>query len=307
MDNHDLECAMYVEKLMELGGFEEEFEYWGLVYWENGKRKYYITSEGEKAYAFQKNCLTNNLFATPVERYFKWILVGAGQYERLKQENKILFAQYLQDQYSQQFMEKMSELYLTTANNSTLPILQQLQDQLWGRFDIDGLQLFKGILEYVFEMKKIRMLDYLRLDEWVEREISLCPLSRPALKQKKVFSGFLYENNKGEIQYYSNAELFLTYERKNELDKKGRFTTPIFMKEYFYSQMNDFLETKNHYAVCQKQRCDEQYVDFIKYLKNLPGVVDEKQVKLQEEAMGKLSVLEQQCLKFYSDKWLVDK
>ncbi len=309
MDNHesfshDLECARYFEMLQQLGCYDEEFEYWGFVYLENGQRKYYITSEGKKAYIYRKKCLENNLFATPVERYFKWEQVGSGQYEKLKQENKLQFAEYLQSQYSISFMSKMNNLFLIPANNNVLPILEQLKKQLWGSFDLDGLCLFEGIIELSFETKKIRLLDYLKLQDWVRREIALCPQTQPKLKEKKVFSGFVYETESGEEKYYSNADSFLAFERKNELMKKGAFTTPIFHKNYYYGQLDEFLQTKAHYVACQQKRCNKEYVDFVKYIMHLPGVIDTEFLEQEKEAMGVLSKLEQQCLQLYSNNWL---
>ena len=144
--DHDQACGLMFELLMELGCYDEEFVFWGFAYKDNEGRKYYVTTDGDKAYEFNQNCLYNGYAVTPVEKYFKWCKVAAGQRNAIKQKNKLEFALKLQEQYSDEFFAALELITNSKAANSALPIIQQLKELYRGSFDIDGLVLFQGLL-----------------------------------------------------------------------------------------------------------------------------------------------------------------
>ena len=203
--DHDMAAVAFVNQMYDLGFFDEEFTFWGCVYKENGERKYYITANAEKAYAKVQECLEKSFAVTPVEKYLKWQKVPTGQRDALRQQAKLEFAQKLQSQYSLFFLELLETTAKRISSNIAQPYLAKLKKHYQGSFDLDGLELFKGILLKAFESHQLTTIDYLYYKNWVNKEISLCPKENPyGLVKEKVFSGFLYEKVPGKYEYLYN-------------------------------------------------------------------------------------------------------
>lgn len=267
--NHDLEAAEYAEMLFELGCYEEEFTFYGFTFFEDKKRKYYMTGDAEKAYNFLAECMENDLMVTPVEKYYKWCKVQAGQKENLKQKFKLDFAKKMQKQYSVDFFDFLIKEFNYPASNAALNELYRLKNQLNGSFDIDGIEIFEGILKMMFNAKKIRHYEYWQLKKWSQRERQNCLNPIPALKTPKVLSGFAYEKNNGELAYVCNATNCLAIARQDEMAKCGIFTTPIFRKKYYCGSLEEFYEVKKDFEKILESRCGNEYVRYIKELRSL--------------------------------------
>lgn len=297
--DHDSLCAAMVDLLMQLGYYNEEFVFFGFAYLESRTRKYYVTADGNKAYSYNKKCIENGCSVTPVEKYFKWCKIEPGQRNKIKQQSKIEFASRLQTQYSKDFLEILEEVFNENANNTALPIIEQLKHELNGSFDDDGLNLFKGIVDMAYDAKRIRLMEYMKYKSWIDLQLTLNLPEKQAGSQKKVFTGFMYLNENHEKKYYFNAVPFLTQERKSELKRKGQFTFPIFQKDYYCKDLNAIYTAQHAFEECLKNRCNDNYIGIVKAIMQKDTTVDKDYFAKKLQEMPNMTAAEKEVMNYY--------
>lgn len=302
--DHDQAAIAYVNQMFDLGFFDKEFTFWGCVYKENGERKYYITANADKAYEKVKECLEKDFAVTPVEKYLKWQKVPTGQETRLRQQAKREFALRLQQQYSLSFLDLLETTAKKISSNIAQPYLMTLKKHYQGTFDLDGLYIFKSILEKVFEARQLTVIDYLYFKTWVEKEIANCPALMPyGHVKERIFSGFLYEKSPGKYEYIYNATPFLILERKTELTHRGFNIFPIFRKSYLCATTDVFYTAQKEFATHLKQLWNETYIAFMESIWSA-AQHENKSFSLQQViADYNLNTHEAKVLRYYFTLW----
>ncbi len=263
IDNHDKVCAEYYSTLLAMGAYDDEFAFFGTTYLEDGHRKAFISSNRLKVYEFVRECREKAIYPTPVENIVRRLRVNAGEKEMVGQQLKYDYAKKLNEKFSKQFLEELQYVSLCPINNRAEKILSSVRDNLEGCFDEDALLLFEGAVDFAYEGKILTSEEYYRNKAWldIERDF-LTDKIRKASNFKRKMTGFVYKKD-GKVKYYSNAVEERTYEKRNELLRKGQRVTPVFTKEYYFNFFNELPGCLEDFDKVLRFRMDQNYLELI--------------------------------------------
>ena len=304
IDNHDKVCAEYYATLLKMGAYDDEYAFFGTTYIENGKRRAFISGDRLKTYEFVKQCHTKEIYPTPVENLVKRLRVHSGEKELVGQQLKLEFAKSLKAKYPGEFLEELQEVALCPINNSSVDIIGRIRDNLEGCFDEDALQLFKGVVSLCYDAKTLTSAEYYKNLAWLELELDfLKDKVHKASNFKRNMTGFAYQKD-GKVKYYTNAVEERTYEKRNELLKKGQKVTPIYEKEYYFNSFGDLPKCLAAFDEKIRTMMDADYLELIALLYELRPEIDDLKIgRLENNAAEKWNPACVDTLNYYKTIW----
>lgn len=236
----DMQCGLDVARMVELGRYGEEFLVYGFSWMEDGRRYYYLSSDGMQTYrtAWQKKLA--HQWTTPVESYLLRQTVPSGRRQDLYQETKLMLGKQLEKQYSCQFFSLVADTAAEKRESDAFAVLQSIQRQLEGGFDRDRLTYFQSLVESVLIAKKITTNQYEQLQRWLQKNFKQMENDIfPEEQYDKTFGGFCYRKPKGKWKVYVNAQPGDVFKEWENCMKMGMQVFPIFWKRYSFASMSE--------------------------------------------------------------------
>ena len=309
IDTHDLECGKVAGQLIRMGFFTEEFVSYGVTYWKDGMRWYFISNHYKKVSDFINQCRQNSICCTPIEKLYRREQVLVGESEKISQRNKLELAKKMKEDYSKDFFLSFNAFANIPNSDSAKELLDEIRTSLAGTFDYDALNIFKSINEYAFDAKKVKLSDYMKNSSWIEQE-------KQELKKNMVghdnhsrqYAGFAYLTSDGVPKYYDNALFDLTAMRRQDLILKGENVTPIYEKQYYFSDIAELPKMSVMFSNELKKRYDENYFLLLEYMDNLPTPIDKDvYLELAEEIEHIGTDKEKKLINYYAKLWHIKK
>lgn len=271
----DFKVAEDVGKMMELRRFEVEFEIFGTVYWQDGKRHYLVSKSEDTLYYQLEPLALQDTYPLALQTWHESALVPAGWDEEIEQTIKVHFCHSLHDIYPEGFWHNIEKVTEAAINDSATQILDPLQDLLDGVFDSDQIQLFEGLLNRAYLRRNLTRRSYQMYAEWL-REIRQEMVDDVVTKDvfNRELYGFAYQAENGKIQYYLNASQRLMHEKQEKHQKLGHLVTPIFQKKYWYNYDYRLDQVRVDFRELLKQLFNEEYFNMLSRLAALNVSVD---------------------------------
>ena len=264
IDLRDLQVAMDVAKKAEMGWFDVEFTMYACSYAIGEKRYYKISAEAEKIYDFIENSRQNGCIAGNIMKMTKKCPVPVGMKEYIARDVKKELGKSLREKYSLAFFKYLEQVAEEAEEERALPILQKEWEQVEGCFNQEKLRRFEEMVKYAYECRKIKEHQY-------EQFKSLIAEERKNMEEdliskdifEKTFYGIAYED-KGKIEYLDNAGKAYIYRKKDELEGKGIFVTPIYEKKYWYNYTLRLPQVHKMFEEEMRAYVNEDYIAKIK-------------------------------------------
>ena len=300
----DVLVAEQVGKMAALGYFDVEFTLYGCAYYQAKEDMVYykVSSSAEKLYRYLDIAPHFDIFPSNVECLTLKCPVPLGEKETIESKVKHHLARRLQQKYPKSFFLRLSKIAKQVQNNSAVPILWKLADEIEGHFEEAQLKQFETLLYYAYSCRKIGGQEYNELLEWLQEEYDNMLAS--VINQdvyEKTFYGIAYENN-DTINYYSNAQFDYVYRKIETLEKEGKFVSPLFTKHYVFKKQTELRDKAQQF---KKELCLRYTETYMKELHVLRAIG-----YMREEifAMGEDVCTNEACketLKRYATHWAI--
>ena len=302
--SRDVNCALDVNRMAKLGKFPVAFDVYGCAYMEEGELCYRVGSQEEKMFEYMMSSVYENRYPTPLAHLTFNTVVPSDMYERIMEETKYRLARKMQRQYKGLFYY-LQPLAETLPNDNGLPFLQQMMEVIEGHFDDGELQMLEGAVQFAFKAKVLTASSHQHLMEWVakvRRQMADDPVVQDSLG--RTFYGFGYEMAGGQLGYYFDAQKVTVYDKYQFMQLQGKFVTPIYYREYWFSHFNQLADIKKQFRSELANKQDQQYLKFLKCIKGQAGVIertkfDQALLEIKKNC-SKEAIL---ALKYYGYQW----
>lgn len=268
----DIQCSQDVGRMAELGKFDQEFTVYGCAYRSEGETYCRISERAETIYRYCKTSALHSLYTTSIMSCSQITAVPAGSQDAIWQEVTYQLAKQLITTYDDAYLELMDRLYARPANNTALPILQQCQSFLEGRFQRDDLQLFENLTDYCYMSKRLLPQDHQRLKQWLAnnwRQMEDDVLLKDIYE--RTFYGLAYRQDQHLIYQY-DAQYAAIYRQRQRLLAQGRTVTPIFYRTYWFRSFRELADVKKRFSALLEQLMPP-YVSLLETLCKLPSFI----------------------------------
>lgn len=278
-NNKDLMAAADFESAMKLGCFDKEFTYYGTAYIDDtGEVCYRISAQQKRLQEFVRTSVWQGYYPTPIMRYLSRRPAPSGHDENIKRIVKKETAQKIQKQYSATYFQALKQLSDVSPSNLAYPLLETERARLEGLYDAEQLQLFGGLIQLAADSKVLTLAAAMTLQQWlldVEKQMEVDIIAKG--QYKKVLSGFAYEDERGNLQYFYDAKSEVTNEEKAKQDRRGVFCTPVFVQEYWLRDMSLFPDVRRQFVAHLKELFAGGYLELYRAVKALPSVISWEQ------------------------------
>ena len=235
LDLRDAQVAEEVRRKAELGWFDTEFTIYGCCYQKNNERYYRLSAEMEKIYDFIESAAQKNIVPSCIQIHSEKYSVPIGMKDSVTLDVKKILATEMQAMFPMSFFQYMNNLKKEAVEDSGYFYLLQKKDKVESSFQLLELRKYKELLDHFLNCNKVSYEHYTLLDAWIKDEYKNME-EEPIQKDlyEKVFYGIAYLKGK-EIKYSINAQKATVYRKRNELMRKGFFTTHLYSQVYYYN------------------------------------------------------------------------
>lgn len=304
IEDHDAQVAVVYEALSGNGCMGLSVDAFGMVYMENSRKRIYVSSNGNQIYNKFMDNLLHSIYPTIIQYKTKrYEVISAGQNEKCHADFKLEFAKEFNEKYSDEILLKLQQISRGCCN-SAYPYLIQLAIQNKDYLNENLLHMFTSLVDYAFKIRKLDNRSYLELRRYSEEEKDkLGNIKCTHGNIKRSFSAFYYELGT-DHGIYDNAVKYLTYKAQIDLVSKGAFVTPVIEKTYYGRQYDDIRYADEFFRNELTYIFSQPYIEMIKLLNVLPGIISERKKKEYLEKFYKISNdNEYQTVEYYLNLW----
>jgi len=277
----DAAIGQYYEMQLKKGAVEENFQFYGCTYLENGEIGFYITEKEHKFFSFLFACEQNNIYCTPPYLQTFWAKIAQGERQLLKRRFQFEMLEEMQDRYSPEFFMLIGELLAIEAVDDADLIFSKWKQELDSSYDEDALLLFEATVSMALQMKVLTKYTAEKYLIWLDN-------LKQQMQEDKVqeqgechlyagFAAFNIKNNTIRYQKYSKRNT--AWEKRAQTLNKDTIVTPILVKENFFDGINFMIVQKKNaeFEECLKKNFDTRYFEYLKQIYTLPMIISEKQ------------------------------
>ncbi len=290
----DFKVAEDVKKMMELRRFEVEFEIYGTVYWKNGCRHYLISKKEEIIYQQILELEIEDCYPLPMQIWTERLLVPAGAENDIETLIKLHFAKDLKKKYPSWLWEKISTITKNFENDDGKEILDNMKENMEGRFQADQLQIFKSLLLKLYLRKNITRMAFEKYFNWLrEEEQEMIDNITSKDIFEKTFFGIAYKIGEGNIQYVINASKQVIFAKINKLEQnKNVVISPIFQKKYWYNYDYRLEDVRKDFKALLEKLYNIEYFIQLEKIQKLLVVVDLGEYNKVQESLKNNIILQ---------------
>ncbi len=302
--SRDINCALDVARMERMGKFPVEMDVYGCAYLENGQVLYRVSSNEEKLYEYIQDSVYENRYPTVMKHLMHSVVVLSGEYEQTVEETKYMLARQMQAQYAGLF-DVLQPLAEIEPNNEAFPFLRQMAESIEGNFDEEELQLLEGSIKFAYRAKILAPDGYRQLLNWIEKQ-RLQMMDDPVVQDKfgRTFYGFGYLNSHNELKYECDAQKVNIYEKQQAYTMEGRLVMPLYWQSYWFASRSQLNGVKKIFRSELAKNQGESYLQFLKQLKSLPGVIPAGQLNRAIQKMEQKGAAEAAAvLNYYKCLW----
>lgn len=265
LDMRDAQLAAEVARKAELGWFDVEFTIYGCCYWDKGERFYRLSADAEKIYNFIENGAKNGIMPSNIMAISEKYPVPVGMQDSVTLDVKKALARKMQEAYPAEFFHYLAQLKKKTSQDDGYAFLLEKKKEAESCFENEKLRRFAVLLEHFYACNKVSAEHYALLRQWLNEErknMEDDPIRKDICEKTFYAVGYL---NGEQVKYVSNARKATVYKKRDELLRRGFYTTPVYEQTYYYNynvrlpQVSQWFEnelkehfTKEHITELQK-------------------------------------------------------
>ena len=299
----DFQVANDVKHMMKMRFFEKEFTMYGCLFFENGEKKYYISSDKNKVVSFLDNKAEKNRYPFPIISKTLLTTVPSGNEEEIVRVVKVMLAKHIRNEYSDAFVEKFLEFADVEPDHAAESILDALQDKMYGLFRADNLLLFEALMDKAYRAKHLGENRKQYYEEWMAEEWRQMENdAQEDASHAKILYGFAYREN-GTIKVYCNGIKERVYERMLKIKNSGHQTGPMYTKSYYYKLGENIGLIKQQYEEFLKELFDDTFFAQLDHISTLPSVIDKERYQKFAEEFAPESEAQAEAVEYYRHEW----
>ena len=272
----DFKVAEDVGQMIKLRRFEVEFEMYGTVYWDGKQRHYLISSNVDTIYNQVALLLSEGNSPLIPHIWHESALVPGGWEEEIAQSIKVIFSKALQEDYIEEYWQKIEGLTNENTNDDGVKILNPLKEALEGVFNKDYLQLFEKVLQKIYMRCNLTNSSYDFYRQWL-KEMRQDMIDDTVEKDifTKDFYGFAVKSENTKMQVFANANRHSIYEKYWQYALNGDLlVTPMLHKQVHYNYDYRLNQVRNDFLEQLSFIFNESCCEMLKQIDQLPVVVD---------------------------------
>lgn len=252
----DFQCGLDVEKMIELGRYDQEFQVYGFS-WYDDARYYYLSGDASSTYRVAFNKMLDGCAVTPVDSLLSRRPVPSGMYQQYNQATKIEMAKRLRVKYSTAFLKKMFELSQVKHSDAGYEPLHVLQNRLEGLFDRDRLDYFRATVDMAYIAKTIDQKQRELFLSWLKKNFKQMEDEIiPEEQYSNIYGGFAYCDSKNSWGLFINADPKIVYKEHQIHRIRKDIVFPIFWKKYWFAKMQQLP--------LMRERFSEEYATILR-------------------------------------------
>lgn len=299
----DIQCSQDVGRMAALGKFDREFTVHGCAYRQNGETFYRIYEQADALYHYCETSDLRGLCTTLPQSHTLRTGVPSGTEDTLWQEIKWQLARALMADYPDDYLDLLNKLSALPAVNTALPLLQQWQEQLEGRFERPWLQLFDSLVDYCCAAKLLTAKSYHTLKQWLAlnwRQMEDDVLLKDIYE--RTLHGIAYLCD-GALQYKIDAQYANLYRKRQQLLAQGLLVTPIYSQTYWFQAFSELADVKKQFLLLLQQLLPP-CLTFLERLKQQPSfIAPEKFFSVYQTACRQYGPAALETLQAYGRQW----
>ena len=285
----DVQVAQEIRSMAALGKFPEEITAYGLAYYQDGARRYMLTTDQSKLIRFLNEPVNQQYFPTLIDGHTERLAIPEGFEADVVRAVKLTLAQTLQANYPSEAFALLVGLGQTEPNTCAEEALLESQRQLEGVFWAEKIRAFAALCTRAYLRKNCTLTTYQRLYAWCQKRLAQLDGYVPPLgAREKSFYGLAALKDGRIDRCVVNANLSCIHQEKLALEQQGYVTT-IWHKMNFDVPKQESLNgitsqmTANLAAVY-----DESMLKLITAIEQAPAAVSSEQF---QAVMTKLNAL----------------
>jgi len=300
----DVQIAQEIRSLAALGVFPKGILVYGLVYYQNAKRQYMISSDPAKLITFLNDAENFKLFPTPIESYSERLIIPEGEEEDITNSVKLKLARKLQEKYPEEVFVLLEKLKDNSDNGLMEEALLQYREDLESIFDIDKIKAFRDLCTRAYWRKNLSELVYYQLMEWCNKRLAqLADYVPPMGSKQKIFYGFAVLEEQKIQRCVINANLSCIYEERDKLEQQGLYVTAWHERLFTVERQESLRSVNQAMTEFLQQIYDADMIALIEKMEQLPGAVDQKKLEETLLQLSEYGPAAKQLGQYYGQKW----
>lgn len=299
----DFKVAADVQKMIEMRRYEQEYIMYGSMFFEDGKRKYIISSKENNILQFLNTRENFAKYPLPMQVHTLLTTVPSGNEEDITRLAKIKLAKIIQESYPVDFLKDFYEIAESENSQLAEGILDELQDRICGVYRKDNLILFEGLMDIAYRRKTITEKARKRYENWLSDEWRQMEDDYQLEDRfSKEMYGFAYRES-DDIKVYFNGEKSKAIKKKQDLEKRGVMVSQICTEVFWYNYEKTLKDIKEEFAVYLKKLFDDNYFAYLERIVAVPPAIEEKCFEDFAQKYTNADEQVKQAIEYYSYCW----
>lgn len=302
----DLQVAEDFAKAAELGYMDKEFTVYGVAYFEENQRWYFVSDKWNYIDDFVVAKERDGRLITPIMVSITTCQVPFGEDEKVKQNLKRELAIKLQKNYPEHFFLTLNEWGNKPNTDEASALLKGLWEKVSICYDYDQLQCYENLLDLAYTGKVLTITQYQifvrALKDVYEQMIDDVVITDMFEKTFYGVAYFFYTEK--QIRWYIDAKKQQVKRRKEELEQQGAIVSPLFIKNYGYNYVYKLADARNDFAIELQQKMGEAYMNLVDMIMQMPTKIERDTfLKEIETLKNDGNILAAQMMQLYGYRW----
>jgi hypothetical protein len=299
----DVKASFIAGDLIHDGYLGEDYQYFGLAYWQDGSLHYLISEDQTKAFDTVEQKLYQGIITTPVLELFGHFQITDTPKETIRQEFKEKLKENLVQEYSFEYFCVLQGFADLSNDNTAYSLLAQYRRSV-SQATTEQQQAFNGL---VITARTAKILTPGSSVDLMNKN------GNPAFpcddtNSSNTMSGFAYQENNIWL-FYSNGNHAQTIKKKMQLTDRKILTTPILKYSHAVNNPGGQVHIMRTELLSVMQKTfDENYLSVLQELQAQATPVDRTAFRKSIDSVkGKLSPQALTSIKGYGFLWHVQE
>ena len=281
----DVEANDEAEELLNLGYFDQGFEYYAVLYREQGKICCRFNENPLAICRFIEKKEKGGDYCGSFKHFNARRRVPSGMLENVKKELRQEILAQLKEDYPPEYWQIIDRISVEGAD-SAAEMFGEWKKELMSCFDSARIEAFRGLLAQAYYAKVLTQSSFAQFMDWSGERLAEIMAAEPAIYNfVRTLSGYFYLEE-GEWLMDTDADFVRLYERRLKKEEQGRRTSPIYSRDYHFKRLTSekMNNLQKDFSAEMRDVFDERYMKRMNYLLDLPSVISADEAeKLQKK------------------------
>lgn len=272
--HRDIHTGFMVGEMIKAGYYEDEFQYFGVAYWQNSDVHCIISSDEISICAAVEQMMLQRIIVTPVLEILHRLKLSKAEREQSLHGLQEELKQEIFQTYSHEYFCLLTKFTNEPNQNTAFFLLQNYRNSFQNNATDKKWEAFAGLVQTAMVSKLLTVAGYKALLESIDSSAS----NLDQTTKYQTMTGFAYLDDSNQCQYYANGYRPKIIEKKLQLATQKVLSTPIleFNQNLDNYQAGQVSAIRKDFLCLMSGIFDKDYLIVLQQLQQLPAAINKE-------------------------------